>query len=150
MYGNGGNRPMADYEEKFDPRGVEVFKEIFGKAFRPPFKRLDESTEAAGPRRIAQRALFGNDIIDVKTRALTIFTVMIAMGFKAEGKLYMQGLRNLGFSNREIAELLETIGLYAGVPRAVDGHMLLAELNAEDEERDHSKEFYNVLPGEHG
>lgn len=140
---------MPDYENEFDPKGVEAFQKIFGNAFKPPFRRLDESTEAAGPRRIAQRRLFGNDVIDIKTRALTIFTVMAALGFKAECKLYMQGLRNLGYTDRQVAELLETIGLYAGVPRAVDGHMLLAELAAEDADRDHTKEFYNILPGEH-
>ena len=140
---------MHDYEAEFDPKGVEAFKRVFGEGFTPPFRRLDESTDAAGPRRIAQRRYFGNDVIDITTRAVAIFSVMVAMGFKAECKLYMQGLRNLGFSVRQIAELLETIGLYSGIPRAVDGHMLLAELVAEDEERDHAEEFYNVLPGTH-
>ena len=138
---------MTDHEKSFDPKGQAAFRQIFGDSFKPPFPRLDESTEAATPRRIAQRALLGNDVIDIKDRTLAIFTVMVSQGYKAEAKLYMQGMRNLGFTVRQIGELLETIGLYAGVPRAVDGHVLLHELVQEDKERPHSEGFYYVLPG---
>lgn len=134
------------YDIEFDPRGAETFKKIFGEDFKPPFSRPPESVEAATPRRAAQRWLLGNDVLDVTTRAVTIFTVMTALGFKHECKLYMQGLRNLGFTTRQVAELIETIGLYAGVPRAVDAHMLLSELLEEDKERPHADGFYYVPP----
>jgi alkylhydroperoxidase/carboxymuconolactone decarboxylase family protein YurZ len=137
---------MTDYEAGFSPSGNQAFKTIFGEDFKPPFPRLPESTEAANPRRIAQRSLLGNDVIDLKTRATLIFTVMITLGFKNEAKLYMQGMRNFGYTTRQIGEMLETIGLYAGVPRAVDGHVLLSELVEEDKERDHADGFYYKLP----
>lgn len=137
---------MTDYEAGFSPAGNAAFKKIFGEEFKPPFPRLPESTEAAHPRRTAQRALLGNDIIDLKTRATIIFTVMVSLGFKNEAKLYMQGMRNLGYTTRQIAEMIETIGLYAGVPRAVDAHVLLSELVEEDKERDHAEGFYYKFP----
>jgi alkylhydroperoxidase/carboxymuconolactone decarboxylase family protein YurZ len=137
---------MSDHEAGFDPKGNEAFRQLFGEDFKPPFPRLPESLDAARPRRTGQRMLLGSDVIDLRTRALTIFTVMTALGFKAECKLYMQGLMNLGFTTRQIAELAETIGLYAGVPRAVDAHMLLKELVDEDAERPHSEGFYYVPP----
>lgn len=137
---------MTDYKVEFDPKGAEAFRKMFGKEFQPPFARTPESVEAAVPRRAAQRMLLGNDVIDIRTRAVAIFTVMTALGFKAECKLYMQGLRNLGFSDRQVAELVETIGLYAGVPRAVDAHVLLTELVEEDRERPHSQGFYYIPP----
>jgi len=97
---------MTDQESGFSPSGHQAFKTIFGEGFRPPFPRLPESTEAANPRRIAQRSLLGNDVIDNRDRALAIFVVMTTLGFKNECKLYMQGMRNLGYSVRQIGEIL--------------------------------------------
>jgi alkylhydroperoxidase/carboxymuconolactone decarboxylase family protein YurZ len=90
--------------------------------------------------------MLGSNVLDLKDRALAIFTVVTALGCTNQAKLYMQGLRNLGYSVRQIAELLETIGLYAGVPRAVEGHALLRELAEEDAERDHAEAFYYEFP----
>lgn len=138
---------MPEGRDEFDPAvGASAFRRIFGESFRPPFPRVAESTEAAAPRRMAQHALLGNDVIDLKTRSVAIFSVMVALAMKGEAKLYMQGLLHMGFSVRQIAELNETIGLYAGVPRAVDAHMLLKELVDENQERDHASGFYYVPP----
>jgi alkylhydroperoxidase/carboxymuconolactone decarboxylase family protein YurZ len=137
---------MTNYEAGFAPGGNQSFKDLFGEDFKPPFPRLPESTEAANPRRIAQRALLASELIDLNMKATLIFTVMITLGFHKEAKLYMQGMRNLGYTDRQIGEMLELIGLYAGVPRAVDGHVLLSELVEEDKERPHSEGFYYKLP----
>jgi alkylhydroperoxidase/carboxymuconolactone decarboxylase family protein YurZ len=138
---------MTRDDEGFDPRAAEVYEELFGAGFSPPFRRARISTEAAIPRRQAQRGLIGNDVVDVQTRAVAIFSVLIADGHMAQGKLYMQGLRNVGFSDRQVAELIETIGLFAGIPRAVAAHVLLDELIEEDEARSRAPGFYYVPPG---
>lgn len=139
---------MANDQRDVETTAAEVYRTIFGEGFELPSPRLPESTEAATPRRTAQRLLLANDIISLKIRAVAIFTATTALGMKSASKLWMQGLRNLGFSNREIAELVETIGLYAGVPRAVDAHISLNELVEEDKDRDHAAGFYHVPPGQ--
>lgn len=86
--------------------------------------------------------------LPLETRAVIIFATLVALGFQPEAKLYMQGLRELGFSVREIAEMITQVALYAGVPRGVDANMLLTEVVAEDEERGTTQGFFYRFPRE--
>jgi len=137
---------MAEDEAGFDPRAVEVYERFFGRGFAPPFRRHKVSSDAAIPRRTAQRSLIASDVIDVRTRAVAIASVLISGGHLAQGKLYLQALRNLGFTDRQVAEIIETVGLFAGIPRAVEAHGLLDELIEEDAERGSTGEFFYRPP----
>ncbi|MFQ5860714.1 MAG: carboxymuconolactone decarboxylase family protein [Dehalococcoidia bacterium] len=137
---------MADQEQYINPTTLETFRKIWGPDMLPPFPRLTESMEAQRPVSAAQGAVLSNPILDLKTRCVIIFSTMVALGFKPEAKLYMQGLRNLGYSLQEIAEMITQIALYAGIPRGVDAHVLLKELVDEDEERAKAKGFFYRFP----
>jgi len=131
-----------------DPKAIATFREIWGPDFFPPFPRVAESSEAQLPVSRAQGEVMSNPVLDLKTRAIIIFSVMVALGYQAEAKLYIQGLRNLGYSVREIAEIIVQVGLYAGIPRAVDANMLLREVVEEDEQREGADGFFYKFPGE--
>lgn len=96
----------------------------------------------------AQGAMLNDPTLPLDMRAVIIFATLVALGFQPEAKLYVQGLRELGFSVRQIAEMIAQVALYAGVPRGVDANMLLSEVVAEDAERAASPGFFYRFPRE--
>jgi 4-carboxymuconolactone decarboxylase len=139
---------MPDGEIRFDPVAVAKFREIWGPDFLPPFPRLAEASEAMAPIAAAQGAVFANSILDLKLRAVIVFSTLVALGFQPETKLYIQGLRNLGYTVREISEMIAQISLYAGMPRGIDANMLMREVVEEDDERIQAEGFFYRFPRE--
>lgn len=139
---------MCKDEITYDPTAVSMFRQIWGPDFLPPFPRIPETVEAMAPIAAAQGEVMANAVLDLRTRALVIFSTMVALGYQPEAKLYIQGLRNLGYSVREIAEVIAQVALYAGMPRGVDANMLLTEVIAEDEERSQAEGFFYRFPRE--
>lgn len=139
---------MPEREITYDPVAVETFRKIWGPDFLPPFPRLPETVEAFAPISAAQGAVMSNPVLDLRTRALLVFATQVALGFQPEAKLYMQGLRNLGYSVREIAEMIAQVALYAGMPRGIDANMLLREVVDEDPERAADEGFFYRFPRE--
>jgi alkylhydroperoxidase/carboxymuconolactone decarboxylase family protein YurZ len=137
---------MAEGQIRYDPVAVATFRLIWGPDFLPPFPRLPETSEAMAPISAAQGAVMSDPNLDLKTRTVIVFSTLVALGFQPEAKLYMQGLRNLGYSVREVAEMIAQIALYAGLPRGVDANMLLREVVDEDEERSQSTGFFYRFP----
>lgn len=137
---------MADSLEEYERTTLGTFRQIWGPDFSPPFPRLPESDEAFLPIGLAQGGVMSRPVLDLKTRAVIIFSTMVALGYKPEAKLYIQGLRNLGYSVRQIAEMIAQVALYAGIPRGVDAGMLLKEVVDEDGERAKAKGFFYRLP----
>jgi alkylhydroperoxidase/carboxymuconolactone decarboxylase family protein YurZ len=133
---------------RYDQTAVETWRRIWGPDFLPPFPRIAETTEAMAPLSAAQGAVMSNETLPIETRTILIFATLVSLGFQPEAKLYMQGLRNLGFTVREIAEMIAQVALYAGVPRGVDANMLLTELVAEDGERADAEGFFYKFPRE--
>jgi alkylhydroperoxidase/carboxymuconolactone decarboxylase family protein YurZ len=139
---------MSDDEIRYDPVVVATFREIWGPDFLPPFPRLAEASEAMAPIAAAQGAIFANPILDLKLRAVIVFSTLVALGFQPETKLYIQGLRNLGYTVREISEMIAQISLYAGMPRGIDANMLMREVVEEDDDRARTEGFFYRFPRE--
>ncbi len=133
--------------EKYPRHTLSTFRQIWGSDFYPPFPRTPESMDALEPITVAQGEVMSRPILDLKTRSIIIFSVMTALGMKPEGKLYIRALMKLGYSVREIAEMIVQVGLYAGIPRAIDFNMLLKEVVDEDAERGESESFFYKFPG---
>lgn len=130
----------------YDETAVATWRRIWGDDFLPPFPRLPETTDAMAPISAAQGVVMSDPTLPLETRAVVVFTTLVALGLQPEAKLYMQGLRELGFSVPEIAAMIAQIALYAGVPRGVDANMLLTELVEEDEERRAAPGFFYRFP----
>lgn len=79
---------------------------------------------------------------------MIVFTTLVALGLQPETKLYIQGLRNLGHTVREVSEMIAQISLYAGKPRGIDANMLVREVVEEDEERGRTEDFFYRFPRE--
>ena len=139
---------MSDREVTYDAQAVSTFREIWGPDFLPPFPRIPETVEAMKPIAAAQGEVMSNPVLDLRTRSIVIFSTMVSLGYQPEAKLYIQGLRNLGLSVREIAEIIAQVALYAGMPRGIDANMLLTEVLAEDPEREAAEGFYYRFPRE--
>jgi len=131
---------------QYDQTALSMWRQIWGDDFLPPFPRLAQTTEAMMPLSAAQAAVMSDPTLPLETRAIIIFSTLVALGLKPEAKLYMQGLRELGFSVREVAGMIAQVALYAGVPRGVDANMLLTEVVEEDEERSASDGFFFEFP----
>ena len=96
-----------------------------------------------------QGAVMNDPTLPLETRAIIIFSVLVSLGFQPEAKLYMTGLRKLGFSVREIAEMIAQIALYSGIPRGVDANMLLTEVVEEERKAGEDSEgFEYIFPRE--
>ena len=139
---------MPEGEITYDSKAVAAFREIWGPDFLPPFPRIPETVEAMKPIAAAQGEVMSNPVLDLRTRAIVIFSTMVALGYRPEAKLYIQGLRNLGLTVREIAEIIAQVALYAGMPRGIDANMLLTEVLAEDPEREAAEGFFYRFPRE--
>lgn len=137
---------MSEKQIRYDPVAVDTFRKIWGPDFLPPFPRLPETSEAFAPISAAQGAVMSDDTLDLETRAVIIFSTLVALGFQPEAKLYMQGLRNLGFSVQEIAAIIAQVALYAGIPRGIDANMLLREVVDEDPDRQAAAGFFYRFP----
>lgn len=133
-------------KEQYAPSLLSKFKEIWGPDFVPPFEVAPEGWEAIFKVNEGVGEVFSRDILDLKTKTVIITSVLLALGLKPYAKLYLQGLRNLGYSEREVAEIIVVAGIFSGVPRAIDGFILLQELKDEDEQRAKAKGFFYRPP----
>jgi alkylhydroperoxidase/carboxymuconolactone decarboxylase family protein YurZ len=145
----GSGPPDSVEASGYNPSTIEVYRQIWGNDFLPPFPKLAETLEAFRPISAAQGAVLNSGVLDLKTRVIVIFTTMVALGYQPETKLYIQGLRNLGLTERQISEIIVHVAMYAGIPRGVDASMLLKEVVEEDPEREQADGFFYRFP-KHG
>jgi alkylhydroperoxidase/carboxymuconolactone decarboxylase family protein YurZ len=139
---------MSEEEITYDVTAVSMFRRIWGADFLPPFPRIPETVEAMAPIAAAQGEVMSSPVLNLQTRAVVIFSTMVALGYQPEAKLYIQGLRNLGYTVREIAEIIAQVAVYAGMPRGIDANMLLREVVDEDPEREAAEGFFYRFPGD--
>lgn len=117
---------------------LAVFHKIFGPDFVPP-PRLPEAAEARSGISRAHAEVFNRPILDLKMRVVITFSVLVALGYKTEVKMYIQGLRNLGYSVRQIAEMILQVQIFSGSPRGVEANVVLKEVVDEEMERAKAK-----------
>ena len=68
---------------------------------------------------------------DDRTRRVLVMGTMIALGRWDEFKLHVRGALRNGLSREQIREILLQVGIYCGVPAAVDSFRLAREAFAE-------------------
>jgi len=61
-----------------------------------------------------------SDGLDYKTRSIINITMLAAFGRTTELRLHVRGAINNGLTKDEIAEVFLQVGVYAGVPAAVE------------------------------
>jgi 4-carboxymuconolactone decarboxylase len=63
-------------------------------------------------------AVWSRPELDRRTRSLVTIAILAALGRKEELALHLRASRNVGVDEREIAEALLHVAVYAGVPAA--------------------------------
>ena len=63
-------------------------------------------------------AVWARPDLDRRTRSLITIAILAALGRTEELRLHMRASRNIGVDEREVAEALLHVAVYAGVPAA--------------------------------
>lgn len=63
---------------------------------------------------------WGDEAIDVKTRSMMNLSMIAALGKMNEWELHLKGAISNGVSVEEIRGIIHVIGIYCGVPQAVE------------------------------
>ena len=62
----------------------------------------------------------GDDVIPAKTRSMMNLSMIGALGKMHEWEIHCQGALNNGVSPEEIRAIIHVIGIYCGVPQALE------------------------------
>ncbi len=106
---------MGDYDA-----GMKVRREVLGDAHVD--RSLAAATDLNRPFQqwITENVwghLWTNQTLDRKTRSMLTVAILAALG-REELSLHMQASTNTGVSDEELAQVLQHVAIYAGVPAA--------------------------------
>ena len=76
---------------------------------------------------------WGDDALNPKTRSLMNLTMIAALGRMEEWKLHCRGALQNGVSREELRAAIHIVGIYCGVPAAVECFRLAREIFAESD-----------------
>ena len=109
---------MAD--ERYD-NGMRVRREVLGDAHVDRAQSSVTELDADFQRFITEMAwgaVWARPDLDRRTRSLVTIAILAALGREHELALHLRASRNIGVDEREIAEALLHVAVYAGVPAA--------------------------------
>ena len=75
---------------------------------------------------------WGDEVIDVKTRSMMNLSMIGALGKMHEWELHLKGAITNGVSKEEIRAIIHVIGIYCGVPQAVECFRIARKVLEED------------------
>ncbi|HEU5438404.1 MAG TPA: 4-carboxymuconolactone decarboxylase [Ktedonobacterales bacterium] len=90
---------------------------------------------------VAWGSLWSRPDLDRRTRSLITIALLAALGRREELALHLRATRNTGVTQREIAEVLLHVAVYAGIPAANAAFALAkAELPATEEAKEETEQ----------
>lgn len=104
-------------------KGLAQRKATLGDAYVE--KNLAAADELTKPFQEAMTAWcwgfgWGDDVIDAKTRSMMNLAMIGALGKMTEWEIHCKGAINNGVSMEEIRAIIHVIGIYCGVPQALE------------------------------
>ena len=63
---------------------------------------------------------WGDDVIEPKTRSMMNLAMIGALGKMTEWEIHLKGAINNGVSQEEVRGIIHVIGIYCGVPQALE------------------------------
>jgi 4-carboxymuconolactone decarboxylase len=101
--------------------GMRVRREVLGDAHVDRAQARQTSLDADFQRLITEMAwgtLWARPELDRRTRSLVTIAILAALGRADELALHIRATANTGATASEIAETLQHVAIYAGVPAA--------------------------------
>ena len=110
-------------DEELFKKGLEKRKTTLGKEYVE--KNLAKADNFTLPFQEAMTEWcwgfgWGDEVIDVKTRSMMNLSMIGALGKMTEWELHCRGAINNGVSKEEIRAIIHVIGIYCGVPQALE------------------------------
>ena len=114
---------MSVFDENLFLKGVRQRKATVGEDYVK--KNLDEADDFSRPFQEAMTAWcwgfgWGDEVIDAKTRSMMNLSMIGALGKMSEWETHCKGAIKNGVSVNELRAIIHVIGIYCGVPQAVE------------------------------
>ncbi|MFY0661830.1 MAG: carboxymuconolactone decarboxylase family protein [Shimia sp.] len=118
-------------------KGLEARKATLGAEYVQ--NTLDNADEFHRPFQEAMTAWcwgfgWGDDTIDAKTRSMMNLSMIAALGKMTEWEIHLRGALTNGVSKDEVQSIIHVVGIYCGVPQALEcfrvAKRVFAELEA--------------------
>ena len=110
-------------EDKLFEKGLEKRKATLGSKYVE--KNLADADDFTRPFQEAMTAWcwgfgWGDEVIDAKTRSMMNLSMIGALGKMTEWETHFRGAIKNGVSKNELRAIIHVIGIYCGVPQAVE------------------------------
>ena len=114
---------MSVFDENLFVKGVMQRKATVGDDYVK--KNLDEADDFSRPFQEAMTAWcwgfgWGDEVIDAKTRSMMNLSMIGALGKMSEWETHCKGAIKNGVTVNELRAIIHVIGIYCGVPQAVE------------------------------
>ena len=114
---------MSVFDENLFLKGVRQRKATVGDDYVK--KNLDGADDFSRPFQEAMTAWcwgfgWGDEVIDAKTRSMMNLSMIGALGKMSEWETHCKGAIKNGVSVNELRAIIHVIGIYCGVPQAVE------------------------------
>lgn len=115
-------------------RGLEIRKSVLGKEFVETSIASADDFNRPLQELVTEYcwgAVWGRDGLSKKTRSIINLAMISALNRPHELKMHVKGALRNGLTREEIREVLLQVGIYCGVPAAVDSFRIAREAFAE-------------------
>ena len=114
---------MSIFTEDLFKKGIKQRVSTVGEDYVK--KNLEEADEFSRPFQEAMTAWcwgfgWGDEVIDAKTRSMMNLSMIGALGKMTEWEIHFRGAIKNGVSKNELRAIIHVIGIYCGVPQAVE------------------------------
>ena len=114
---------MSIFTEDLFTKGIKQRVSTVGEDYVK--KNLEEADEFSRPFQEAMTAWcwgfgWGDEVIDAKTRSMMNLSMIGALGKMTEWEIHFRGAIKNGVSKNELRAIIHVIGIYCGVPQAVE------------------------------
>ena len=121
-------------DDKLFEKGLKKRKETLGAEYVE--KNLDQADDFTRPFQEAMTAWcwgfgWGDETIDAKTRSMMNLAMIGALGKMHEWEIHCRGAIGNGVTQDELRAIVHVIGIYCGVPQAVDCFKVAKKVLAE-------------------